>query len=76
MERERLLTAAQQSRQSLLSVLEDHRQAEAQRIRQLERELHRKDKALAEVAALLALKKKVNEIWGDGDDDTTTKSGT
>lgn len=50
--------------------------AEAQRIQQLERELHRKEKALAEVAALLTLKKKVNEIWGDGDDDTTTKSGT
>jgi len=32
-ERERLLTEAEQSRQSLLSVLEDHRQAEAHRIR-------------------------------------------
>jgi transposase len=49
---------------------------EAKRIKQLERELRRKEKALAEVAALLALKKKVEEIWGDGDDDTSTKSET
>jgi len=33
-------------------------------------------KALAEVTALLALKKKIAEIWGDGDDDTPTRSGT
>ena len=32
-------------------------------------ELARKDKALAETAALLVLKKKVAEIWGDEDDD-------
>ena len=41
---------------------------EAQRIRELERELRRKDTALAETAALLVLKKKVHSIWGDGDD--------
>ena len=41
---------------------------EAQRIRELERELRRKDKALAETAALLVLKKKVQAIWGDEDD--------
>ena len=45
---------------------------EAKKIRALEKELNRKEKALAEVAALLALKKKAEEIWGDGDDDTTT----
>ena len=48
--------------------------AEAQRIRQLERELMRKDKALAETAALLVLKKKAQAIWGDEDDDTDPKS--
>ena len=48
--------------------------AEAQRIRQLERELLRKDKALAETAALLVLKKKAQAIWGDEDDDTDPKS--
>ena len=35
------------------------RTPEARKIKELERELHRKEKALAEVAALLALKKKV-----------------
>lgn len=39
-----------------------------QRIRELERELHRKDKALAETAALIALRKKVKAIWGDEDE--------
>lgn len=47
--------------------------ADARHIRQLERELARKDKALAEAAALLVLKKKVQEIWGDEDDDTDEK---
>ena len=37
--------------------------------RELERELRRKEKALAEVAALLTLKKKAHEIWGDREDD-------
>lgn len=46
------------------------RSAEAQRIKQLERELRRKDKALAEVSAILVLKKKAAEIWGDEDDGT------
>ena len=46
------------------------RGAESKRIKELERELRRKDKALAETAALLVLQKKVREIWGDGDDDT------
>lgn len=49
--------------------------AEQQRIRVLEKELLRKDRALAEVTALLALRKKVEMIWGDGDGDTTPKSG-
>lgn len=49
---------------------------ERRRIRELERELNRKEKALAEVSALLILKKKVQEIWGDEDASTGTKSGT
>lgn len=36
---------------------------------QLKKELHRKDKALAETSALLVLKKKANLIWGDTEDD-------
>lgn len=44
--------------------------AEAKRIHALERELHRKEQALAEMAALLVLKKKAQAIWGDGADAT------
>jgi transposase len=39
------------------------------RIKELERELKRKDKALAETAALLVLKKKAQAIWGDREDE-------
>jgi len=49
---------------------------EAKKIRELEREVIRKDKALAETAALLVLKKKAQAIWGDEDDDTTPRNGT
>lgn len=41
----------------------------ARRIKELERELKRKEAALAEAAALIILKKKANAIWGDGEDD-------
>lgn len=44
------------------------------RIKQLERELARKDKALAEAAALALLKKKVQALFGDEDDDTDPKN--
>ena len=52
------------------------RTPEFRRIKELERELLRKDRALAEVTALLALKKKVRELWGDEDDDIATRKGT
>ena len=39
------------------------------RIKKLEKELHRKEKALAETAALLVLRKKANAIWGEDEDD-------
>ena len=52
------------------------RTPEQKRIDELEKELTRKEKALAEVTALLVLKKKVQELWGDGDDDTDTRRGT
>jgi transposase-like protein len=38
------------------------------KIKQLERELRQKEKALAETAALLVLRKKANAIWGEGED--------
>jgi len=44
------------------------RDAQGQRIRELEGELRRKEKALAETAALLVLKKKAQAIWGDRED--------
>jgi len=37
--------------------------------RALEKELRRKEKALAETAALLVLKKKIQEIWGEPEDE-------
>jgi len=43
------------------------------RIRQLERELARKEKALAEAAALLVLKKKVDTLYGEDEDDDTNR---
>lgn len=47
---------------------------EAKRVEQLERELNRKDKALAEVTALLALKKKLETLLGDEDGSTMPRS--
>jgi transposase-like protein len=38
------------------------------RIRSLEKELHRKEKALAEAAALLVLRKKLNAFWDEKSD--------
>lgn len=38
------------------------------RIKELERELRHKEKALAEVAALLVLRKKLNALWGSDDE--------
>jgi transposase-like protein len=39
------------------------------RIRELEKELNRKEKALAEAAALLVLRKKAQAIWGNNEED-------
>jgi hypothetical protein len=41
---------------------------ERRRIQALERDLARKEKALAEAAALLVLRKNAAAIWGDGED--------
>jgi hypothetical protein len=48
--------------------------ATTKRIRSLERELARKEKALAEAAALLVLKKKLQHLWEDEDEDTGENS--
>ena len=44
-------------------------QHERKKSRGLEKELRRKDKALAETAALLVLQKKARAIWGENEDD-------
>jgi transposase-like protein len=51
------------------------RAEDRRRIQQLEREIDRKDKALAEAAALLILQKKVREFLGDEDDATKRGRG-
>lgn len=43
--------------------------SERNKNRQLEKELRRKEKALAEAAALLTLSKKAQAIWGTSEDD-------
>lgn len=44
-------------------------QNERKRSKSLERELNRKEKALAEAAALLVLRKKAKAIWGEDEDE-------
>ena len=48
---------------------------EAKELAAVQRDLRRKDKALAEVSALLVLKKKADAIWGVVDDDTDERNG-
>jgi len=43
--------------------------ADKKKIKELERDLQRKDRALAETAALLVLKKKADLIWGSGENE-------
>lgn len=45
------------------------RKADQQRLKALERELRKKEKALAETAALLVRSKKAEAIWGTGEDE-------
>jgi transposase len=59
-----------------LEPLAKKRKKEAKRVRELEKELRRKEKALAEAAALLVLEKKVQAIWGAADDDTDEENET
>lgn len=52
----------ERARQRQLKAL---REGDQQRLRQLERDLRRKEKALAEAPALLVLRKKTAAIWGE-----------
>ncbi len=49
--------------------LREAKAAQTRRIKELERELRRKERALAETAALLTLRKKASAIWGEGEDE-------
>jgi len=49
--------------------------AHEKQVRELQHDLRFKEKALAEASALLVLKKKAHEIWGDADDDTARRNG-
>ncbi len=58
--------------ESLAEALSKKRKAKDpkdRRIRELEGDLRRKEKELAETAALLVLKKKAQAIWGDDEDE-------
>ncbi len=44
------------------------REPDKKRIRELDRDLRRKEKALAETAALLVLSRKYEALWTDGED--------
>ena len=46
-----------------------NRREDKQKIKKLERELNRKEKALAETAALLVLSKKWEAVWGENEED-------
>jgi len=62
--------AAGAETQRPLSRAERHElQQERKKNRKLAKELRRKEKALAETAALLVLQKKARAIWGDEEDD-------
>ena len=49
--------------------LRQQSRSDKKKIKQLQRELRRKEKALAETAALLVLRKKLNALWGSNDED-------
>lgn len=48
--------------------LQETRKSDRKRMKELESELRRKEKALAETAALLVLRKKAAAIWGEDED--------
>ena len=49
--------------------LKNQLKEEIEKSKSLEKELKRKEKALAEAAALLVLRKKAQAIWGDPEED-------
>ena len=51
------------------SILEDQLKEEKRKAKELEKDLRRKEKALAETAALLVLRKKLDAIFGENEED-------
>jgi len=62
-------TANDSSRKSLSKKERKELNKEKHKVKKLEKELRRKEKALAETAALLVLKKKAQAIWGDDEEE-------
>jgi transposase-like protein len=62
------LTGYKNTVQVTQQVSPDHKKAQ-KKIKKLEAELNRKEKALAETAALLVLSKKCQAIWGETEED-------
>jgi transposase-like protein len=65
-------TACQDANEDPVERTRDQREqskADRKRIKQLEKELVRKEKALAEAAALIILRKKAQAIWGEPEED-------
>lgn len=56
---------ANDTRENRVKSLKAARKDDRKRVKKLEAELRRKDKALAEAAALLVLSKKVAALWGE-----------
>jgi len=57
-------SASEKKKENKSSAFKDKRE-----IQSLKKQLRRKDKALAETAALLVLRKKADAIWGEDEDD-------
>jgi transposase len=64
-----LSIAAHKPSQDSQYKLDTARRADKKKIKSLEKELNRKDKALAETAALLVLREKYNALWDNSEED-------
>jgi len=60
---------SQDSSQQAAAVQQQHGRDYRKQIQRLEREIQRKDKALAEAAALLILQKKMRALWEGGEEE-------
>lgn len=62
------LTGFSTTEQQTAQVRRQH-QTDQKQIKQLKQEIKRKDKALAEAAAILILRKKLNALWGEDEEE-------